>query len=147
MSVSGQAGLSRFFKPPPIQAKTLPAIVQFEAKQQIPFNLNDVVWDYQQIGGMVIDGFTMDAEIGLFAMKRDAVFRALQPFTDAEVEVDLIQLSPLAIYNAVAFELLGDVPPADEIDPENPPESIIILSMGTDTKKMRTTTAISRIRT
>jgi type IV pilus assembly protein PilM len=133
MSVSGQAGLSRFFKPPPMQAKTLPAIVKFEAKQQIPFNLNDVVWDFQQIGGMVIDGFTMDAEIGLFAMKRDAVFRALQPFTDADVEVDLIQLSPLAIYNAVAFELLGDAPPADEIDPENPPESIIILSMGTDT--------------
>lgn len=133
MSVSGQAGLSRFFKPPPVEAKTLPSIVQFEAKQQIPFNLDDVVWDFQQIGGMVVDGFTMDAEIGLFAMKRDAVFRALQPFTDAEVEIDLIQLSPLAIYNAVSYELLGDVPPPEDIDPENPPESILILSMGTDT--------------
>lgn len=133
MSVSGQAGLSRFFKPPPVEAKTLPSIVHFEAKQQIPFNLDDVVWDYQQIGGMVVDGFTMDAEIGLFAMKRDAVFRALKPFTDADVEIDLIQLSPLAIYNAVAYELLGNVPPPDEIDPDNPPESLIVLSMGTDT--------------
>lgn len=142
ISVSGQAGLSRFFKPPPVDPKTLPDIVKYEAKQQIPFQLEDVIWDFQQIGGTVIDGLTVDAEIGIFAMKRDAVFKALQPFTDAEIEVDVIQLSPLAIYNVVLNEVLRDVPEPDEIDPNNPPESLIVLSMGTDTTDLVITDGI-----
>ena len=82
ISVSGQAGLSRFFKPPPVDAKTLPEIVKYEVKQQIPFPIEDVIWDWQQLGGSVIDGRTVDAEVGLFAMKREAVYRALRPFYD-----------------------------------------------------------------
>ena len=88
ISVPGQAGLSRFFKPPPVEAKTLPDIVKYEVKQQIPFPIEDVIWDWQQLGGTVVDGRTMDAEIGMFAMKREAVFRALEPFDEAEVEIE-----------------------------------------------------------
>ena len=80
ISVSGQAGLSRFFKPPPVELKKLPQIVEYEVKQQIPFPIEDVIWDWQQLGGTVVDGRTIDAEVGLFAMKRDAVIRALHPF-------------------------------------------------------------------
>lgn len=133
ISVPGQAGLSRFFKPPPVEAKTLPDIVKYEVKQQIPFPIEDVIWDWQQLGGTVVDGRTMDAEIGLFAMKREAVYRALQPFDQAEIEVDYIQLSPLAIFNVACFDILDEIPKADEIDPENPPESMVIMSLGTDT--------------
>ena len=142
ISVSGQAGLSRFFKPPPVDPRTLPDIVKYEAKQQIPFQLEDVIWDFQQIGGTIIDGLTVDAEIGIFAMKREAVFKALQPFADAEIEVDVIQLSPLAIYNVVLNEVLTDVPSPEEIDPNNPPESLIVLSMGTDTTDLVITDGI-----
>src|SRR5215471_13004640 len=47
-------------------------IVGIGAKQQIPFNLDEVVWDYQKLSsGVVTDGFAMETEIGLFAMKRD----------------------------------------------------------------------------
>ena len=133
ISVPGQAGLSRFFKPPPVEAKTLPDIVKYEVKQQIPFPIEDVIWDWQQLGGSVIDGRTVDAEIGLFAMKRDAVYRALKPFDDAEIEVDLVQLSPLAIFNVVTHDILDELPDPSDIDPENPPESIVVMSMGTDT--------------
>lgn len=133
ISVPGQAGLSRFFKPPPVEAKTLPDIVKYEVKQQIPFPIEDVIWDWQQLGGSVIEGRTVDAEIGLFAMKRDAVYRALKPFDDAEIAVDLVQLSPLAIFNVVTHDILDEIPDATEIDPENPPESIVVMSMGTDT--------------
>ena len=51
MSVPGQAGLSRFFKPPPVEAKKIPAIVKYEARQQIPFELDDFIGDYQQLVG------------------------------------------------------------------------------------------------
>src|SRR5205085_6937711 len=100
MSVPGQSGLARFVKLPPVEEKKIVDIVKFEAKQQIPFNLEEVVWDYQKIGsGVVTDGFAMETEIGLFAMKRDMVNRYLQHFQDVKVEVHLVQLAPLALCN------------------------------------------------
>ena len=142
ISVPGQAGLSRFFKPPPVDAKTLPDIVKYEVKQQIPFPIEDVIWDWQQMGGTIIDGRTVDAEVGLFAMKRDAVLRALRPFDEADVEVDIIQLSPLAIFNVVCNDILDELPSAEEFDPESPPESVVVMSMGTDTTDLIVTNGV-----
>ena len=133
ISVPGQAGLSRFFKPPPVDAKTLPEIVKYEVKQQIPFPIEDVIWDWQQLGGTIVDGRTVDAEVGLFAMKREGVFRALKPFDEAGIEIDVVQLSPLAIFNVVCQDILEEVPDPETFDPENPPESLVVMSMGTDT--------------
>ena len=136
VSVPGQAGLSRFFKPPPVDAKTLPEIVKYEVTQQIPFPIEDVIWDWQQLGGTVVDGRTVDAEVGLFAMKREAVYRALSPFDEASIEVDFVQLSPLSIFNVVCQDLIDEIPDAETFDPENPPPSIVVMSMGTDTTDM-----------
>lgn len=133
MSVSGQAGLARFFKPPPVDAKMIPDIVKYEARQQIPFPLEEVIWDFQQMGGTEVDGFTLDAEVGLFAMKREQVFRSMQPFLDHEVELDIVQLAPVCIYNVIAYDVLKNVSPQDDLDPDNPAESLVVLSMGTDT--------------
>lgn len=133
ISASGQAGLARFIKLPPVEAKKIPDIVRYEAKQQIPFDLNDVVWDYQRMGiGSEEEGFALETEIGLFAMKRDAVLRALDPFIKADIEVDIVQLTPLVLYNFLLFDQLGSLPTPDEYDPENPPESVVIISLGTD---------------
>ncbi|MEX0713573.1 MAG: type IV pilus assembly protein PilM [Pirellulales bacterium] len=134
ISVSGQSGLARFIKLPPVESKKIPDIVKYEARQQIPFALDDVVWDYQQmVGGSVVEGFAMETEVGLFAMKRDQVVRALKPFSEAGIEVDIIQLTPLALFNFAAFDQMRDLPPPDEYDPDNPPESLVLLSLGTDT--------------
>ncbi len=133
VSVSGQAGLARFIKLPPVETKKIPDIVRYEAKQQIPFDLNDVVWDYQRMGGGAVEeGFALETEIGLFAMKRDAVFRALDPFLKLDIEVDVVQLAPLVLYNFLVFDQMPNLPPPEEFDPENPPESVVIVSMGTD---------------
>jgi type IV pilus assembly protein PilM len=133
ISVPGQSGLAKFFKPPPVDVKKIPDIVRYEAKQQIPFSLDEVIWDFQKMaGGAEVDGFAIDTEVGLFAMKRDQVYRYLRPFERAEIELDAVQLSPLSIYNFVAFDLLADGPSEDEFDPDDPPESIVVLSMGTD---------------
>ncbi len=132
ISVPGQAGLSRFFKPPPVEAKRIPDIVRFEARQQIPFPLDEVIWDYQRMsGGAELDGVALDAEVGLFAMKREQVFKYIKPFLDADVELDVVQLAPLAIYNFVSTELLKAQDP-EEYDSDDPPESLVVLSMGTD---------------
>lgn len=143
ISVPGQAGLSRFFKPPPVDARKLSNLVEFEVSQQIPFPIEDVIWDWQQLGGTKDEeGRVADAEIGLFAMKRDAVFRALKPFDDAGVEVDVVQLSPLSIFNVVCRDHIDEIPSPEEFDPEDPPESIVVLSMGTDTTDLIVTNGI-----
>src|SRR5436190_12351537 len=41
ISVPGQSGLARFVKLPPVEEKKIPDIVRFEAKQQIPFPLDE----------------------------------------------------------------------------------------------------------
>ncbi|MBS0211416.1 MAG: pilus assembly protein PilM [Planctomycetes bacterium] len=133
ISVGGQAGLARFIKLPPVETSKIPDIVRYEARQQIPFPLEDVVWDFQQLsGGMATEGFALDSEVGLFAMKRDQVYKYLKPFDDVDVEVDVIQLTPEALYNYVVFDQLTNLPPPDEYDPDNPPDSIVVMSLGTE---------------
>lgn len=133
LSVPGQSGLAKFFKPPPVEVKKIPDIVKYEAKQQIPFDLNDVIWDYQQMaGGSIEDGFALETEVGLFAMKRDAVYRALKPLLAQGIEVDLIQLAPLSIYNMITHDRLLDPESGEVFDPDHPPKSLVVLAMGTD---------------
>src|SRR5262245_21301395 len=142
ISVPGQSGLARFVKLPPVEEKKIADIVRFEAKQQIPFPLDEVVWDYQKIGaGVVTDGFAMETEIGLFAMKRDMVYRAIQQFKDVNVEVHVVQMSPLALCNYVAYDLLGKdaAPPAAEGEEAAATEKrpcVVALDIGTDNSNL-----------
>src|SRR5437763_12559672 len=78
IAVPGQSGLARFVKLPPVEEKKIADIVKFEAKQQIPFPLDEVVWDFQKLSSGSLSGDFVETEIGLFAMKRDMVNRALQ---------------------------------------------------------------------
>ena len=131
ISVPGQSGLARFIKLPPVEAKKIPDIVKYEARQQIPFALDDVIWDYQPLaGGSVDEGYALETEVGIFAMKRDQVAKHLKPFEEAGVEVDLIQLAPLSIYNFICFDQMSNL---ESYDRANPPPSKVVLSLGTDT--------------
>src|SRR5262245_28883589 len=140
MSIAGQSGLARFVKLPPVEEKKIADIVRFEAKQQIPFPLEEVVWDYQKIStGTVTDGFAMDTEIGLFAMKRDMISRFLHHFQGVNVEVHVVQMAPLALCNYVAYDLLkrsadGTAVAEDEDDdtPAGKRKCIVALDLGTD---------------
>jgi type IV pilus assembly protein PilM len=135
ISIPGQSGLARFVKLPPVEEKKIPDIVRFEAKQQIPFNLDEVVWDYQKLGsGTVTDGFAMETEIGLFAIKRETVNRYLQHFKDVNVEVHLVQMAPLALCNFVSYDLIdSEAPAADE---EGKKKCIVALDIGTDNSNL-----------
>lgn len=133
LSVAGQNGLAKFFKPPPVELKKMADIVKYEARQQIPFDLRDVVWDYQLMpGSMIENGFALESEVGLFAMKRDAVYRALKPLTEVDIEIDLLQLAPLSIFNAINFDRNLITDSSVSFDSEHPPKSVVILAMGTD---------------
>ncbi|QDS92598.1 Competence protein A [Roseimaritima multifibrata] len=137
MSVPGSSGLAKFFKPPPVELKKVADIVRYEAKQQIPFDLDDVVWDYQMMPGSIVEeGFALDSEVGLFAMKREQAFRVLEPFEKVGLEVDLIQMTPLALYNMLAYDRLAERLENETFDPDNPPSSTVLLSIGTDSSDL-----------
>jgi type IV pilus assembly protein PilM len=133
ISIPGQSGLARFVKLPPVEEKKIPDIVRFEAKQQIPFNLEEVVWDYQKLSsGMVTDGFAMETEIGLFAIKRDTVNRYLQHFKDVNVEVNIVQMAPLSLCNYVSYDLLNNEPSEEN----NRKKCIVALDIGVDNSNL-----------
>ncbi len=100
VSVPGQHTLARFTKLPPVAPKRVPDIVRYEADQQIPFDLDEVIWDYQtfQQEGMP------DLEVGIFAMKRELIREHLLHFEQASIEPLVVQCSPLAVYNAANFD-------------------------------------------
>lgn len=136
MSVPGQSGLARFVKLPPVEEKKITDIVKFEAKQQIPFPLEEVVWDFQKVSeGTVTDGFAMDTEIGLFAMKRDMISRFIGHFQSVKLEVHHVQMAPLALTNYVTYDLLkrggidGEVAPAQVVGKK---KCVVALDIGTD---------------
>ncbi|HEV3081531.1 MAG TPA: type IV pilus assembly protein PilM [Gemmataceae bacterium] len=133
ISIPGQSGLARFVKLPPVEEKKINDIVRFEAKQQIPFNLEEVVWDYQKLSsGVVTDGFAMETEIGLFAIKRDTVNRYLQHFKDVNVEVQIVQMAPLALCNFVSYDLLEKAAPAEGEETGGKKRCVVALDIGAD---------------
>ena len=137
VSVPGQSGLAKFFNPPPVEVKKVGDIVRYEARQQIPFDLADVVWDFQMMpGSMVEEGYALESEVGLFAMKREQAYRQLAPFDRSDIEVDVVQLAPLSLYNMLAYDRMSDRLDADLFDPDNPPASSVVLSIGTDSSDL-----------
>lgn len=105
VSVPGQHTLARFTKLPPVAAKRIPDIVRYEADQQIPFDMDEVIWDYQTFQQ---EG-APDLEVGIFAMKRELIREHLLHFEQASIEPIAVQSGPLAVYNAAKFDgMLGD---------------------------------------
>ena len=131
ISLPGHSALARFIELPPVESTKVADVVKYEARQQIPFALEDVIWDFQTLGGgMEESGFMLGAEVGLFAMKKEQVYEAMKPFDEAKVEIDLIQIAPLGMYNFLCYDKLGMRLDDDDFVP--PDDYTIMLDMGAD---------------
>lgn len=115
IAVPGQQTLTRFTKMPPVEAKKIPDMVQYEASQQIPFDMDEVVWDYQ----VFQDKDSPDVEVGIFAIRRELIRNYVAYFTEQGVEPMLVQTSPMASYNAAKYE---------GVQPEG--KAVVLLDMG-----------------
>ncbi|HTW95468.1 MAG TPA: type IV pilus assembly protein PilM [Tepidisphaeraceae bacterium] len=100
VSVSGSNSFARFIKLPPVEKKKIPEIVRFEAIQQIPFPLDDVEWRYQ----LFETPDSPDVEVGIFAMRKELVEQHIRYFTNVDLNVQCVQMNPLAVYNAMAYD-------------------------------------------
>jgi len=100
VSAPGQSGLTKFVKLPPVESKQVPEIVRFEAEQQIPFDINEVIWRWQAFQ----DPDSPDIEVGIFAIRRVDIASVLDRFNDVGIQVDQVQMAPLALYNFMDYD-------------------------------------------
>ncbi len=120
VSVPSQNSFARFVNLPPVEAKKIPEMVQFEAVQQIPFGINDVQWDWQ----LMSEPDSPEIKVGIFAIKNEIINTALNPLNREDIEVSYVQIAPMALYNY----LLYDRP--ELVSSDN--QAAVVLNIGAD---------------
>src|SRR5579872_1388934 len=95
---------SKFVKLPPVDAAKVTQIIQYEAQQNVPFPLAEVVWDYQILGSTA--GGEM--EVLLVAIKADIVEGLFRVAEAAGLRLQLADVSPAALCNAFRYNY-GDL--------------------------------------
>ena len=126
VAISSQSALIRFIKLPPVEKKRIPDIVRYEAHQQIPFPLEEVVWAYKPLEKSYAPG--EQVEVGIFAMRRDIVSRFLSNLMVCGIDVDILQLAPMSLYNFLSF----DQPPGSD--------ATMLLDIGAENAELLLTT-------
>jgi type IV pilus assembly protein PilM len=90
---------SKFVKLPPVDAAKVGQIIQYEAQQNVPFPLSEVVWDYQILGAAA----SGELEVLLVAIKSDIVEGLFRIADQAKLKLNLCDASPAALCNAFKF--------------------------------------------
>lgn len=100
ISIAGQNSFARLVKMPPVDPKRIPKIVPLEAVQQIPFDINEVEWDWQ----LLKNPESPDTEVGIFAIKNEVIAEMLDYFSEENLRVSCVQISPIALYNYAIYD-------------------------------------------
>jgi type IV pilus assembly protein PilM len=95
---------SKFVKLPPVDAGKVTQIIQYEAQQNVPFPLEEVVWDYQILGSTPGG----ELEVLLVAIKADIVEGLFRVTEATGLRLQLADVSPAALCNAFRFNY-GDL--------------------------------------
>lgn len=98
ISVSGQSVFSRFVRLPPVEKDKVYQIILYEAQQNVPFPIEEVVWDYQLIGRG-----QGELDVMLAAIKADIIVGLTDAVEQAGLGTDLVDVAPMALYNAVRY--------------------------------------------
>jgi type IV pilus assembly protein PilM len=120
VSVPSQNSFARFVNLPPVEKKRIPEIVRFEAAQQIPFDINDVQWDWQ----LMTEAGSPETKVGIFAIKNEVVTSVLEHFGRGNIAVSYVQMAPMALYNYALYDRT-DLGKSDN-------QATVILDIGAD---------------
>jgi type IV pilus assembly protein PilM len=112
-AISGQPVLSKFVKPPPLAPDKMDEVIGFEAQQAIPFPINEVCWHYQRVNK---DGGLGDTEVVIAAVKKDLLEEINNAVEAVPLTTEGVDIAPLALYNAFAFNYPDLTQPALLID-------------------------------
>ncbi len=95
---------SKFVKLPPVDTSKVTQIIRYEAQQNVPFPLDEVVWDYQILGTSA----TSELEVLLVAIKSEVVEGLFRVAGSAGLRMKLVDASPAALCNAFRYNY-GDL--------------------------------------
>lgn len=106
VSISGQSTFIRFVKLPPIGEKEerVRQVVEYEAKQNVPYPIEQVVWDYQLIGGVEAGA---EIEVMFVVVKDSVVEEITNTIEELKKEVIMVDVAPAACYNSARANEVG----------------------------------------
>ena len=90
---------SKFVKLPPVDSGKVTQIIQYEAQQNVPFPLAEVVWDYQILGTAP----SGELEVLLVAIKSDIVEGLFRIADQSKLKLQICDASPAALCNAFRY--------------------------------------------
>lgn len=99
ISVSGQSVFVRFIKLLQVKEDRLKQTMKFEAQNQIPFALNEVMWDWSLLN--------MDSKASkkavIVAIKKNLVEDVISRLNAIKLSTELIDVAPISVYNCLVF--------------------------------------------
>lgn len=98
VSISGKDIFPRYVKLPPVTRDKVADIVYYEAQQNVPFPIEEVVWDYQ-----LIDNDDGSRSVMLVAVKQEVVKKLTDSVEAAGLEPVVVDVAPMALYNLCRF--------------------------------------------
>jgi len=106
-SFSGQSAFIRFVKLPPLgdEEGRVRQVVEYEAKQNVPYPIEEVIWDYQLIGD--IEDNT-EIETMFVVVKNDIINELTRVIEENGKEPLLIDVAPTVAYNAARANGIGE---------------------------------------
>jgi type IV pilus assembly protein PilM len=104
VSAPGYHVFSKFVKLPPVDSTKVTQIIQYEAQQNVPFPLAEVVWDYQILGALP----SGELEVLLVAIKSDVVEGLFRVASLSGLSLNITDVSPAALCNAFRYNY-GDL--------------------------------------
>lgn len=111
-AIPGHPVFSRFVKLPPVQGDKLAQIVEFEARQNVPWQLDEVSWDYEVVSKSDIG----EIEVVLAAMKCEPLNEMHEEVVSSGIKVVGMDVGPLALYNAFRYSYPDVEEPALIVD-------------------------------
>jgi type IV pilus assembly protein PilM len=98
-AVPAQSVFARFVKLPGLEAEKIDKIVSFEAQQNVPFPIDQVVWDYQLVGG----GMGEQIQVVIAAIKRDLLDEINNAVEETGLRTSSVGVASMALYNAFCY--------------------------------------------
>ena len=98
-AVPGQSVFARFVKLPSVDEEKIERIISFEAQQNVPFPIDEVVWDYQLVGG----GGGEPIQVVLVAIKVDLLDEINSAVEETGLRTSIVDIAPMALYNAFRY--------------------------------------------
>jgi len=103
VSISGQSVFTRFVKLPTLDRSKIDQIVQYEAQQQVPFPIDEVIWDYHFVGDWAETEEIDEANVVLVASKKDIIDNLISRFSKLKIDIECIDTAPFALYNCIKY--------------------------------------------